>query len=81
MNQSAIAISLFDEYQTLSAEYQTLAHEAVLNEVGARHAVPFVPILRGGGEESTVRRALQVLRTNEQLNELESLLAFFATFV
>jgi predicted transposase YdaD len=40
-----------------------------------------VPILRGGGEESTVRRALQVLRTNEQLNELESLLAFFATFV
>ncbi len=43
--------------------------------------LPFVPILRGGGEESTVRRALQVLRTNEQLNELESLLAFFATFV
>jgi predicted transposase YdaD len=43
--------------------------------------LPFVPILRGGGEESTVRRALQVLRTNQQLNELESLLAFFATFV
>jgi predicted transposase YdaD len=28
-----------------------------------------------------VRRALQVLRTNEQLSELEPLLAFFATFV
>ena len=43
--------------------------------------LPFVPVLRGGGEESTVRRALQVLRTNEQFSELEPLLAFFATFV
>ncbi len=33
--------------------------------------IPFVPVLRGGGEESTVRRALQVLRTDEQLSELE----------
>lgn len=43
--------------------------------------LPFVPVLRGGGEESVVRRALQVLRTNEQLSELEPLLAFFAGFV
>jgi predicted transposase YdaD len=43
--------------------------------------LPFVPVLRGGGEESLVRRALQVLRTDEQLGELEPLLAFFATFV
>ncbi|MEB3826835.1 hypothetical protein, partial [Phormidium sp. CCY1219] len=43
--------------------------------------LPFVPILRNGGEESTVRRALQLLRSNEQLDELEPLLAFFATFV
>jgi predicted transposase YdaD len=43
--------------------------------------IPFVPILQGGGNESKVRQALQVLRTNEQLNDLESLLAFFATFV
>ncbi|NEQ26822.1 MAG: Rpn family recombination-promoting nuclease/putative transposase [Microcoleus sp. SIO2G3] len=43
--------------------------------------LPFVPVLRGGSEESTVRRALQVLRTDEQLRELEPLLAFFATFV
>ncbi len=43
--------------------------------------IPFVPVLRGGAEESVVRRALQVLRTDEQLSELEPLLAFFASFV
>ncbi|MBD1940133.1 DUF4351 domain-containing protein [Microcoleus sp. FACHB-68] len=43
--------------------------------------LPFVPVLRGGAEESTVRRALQTLRADEQLNQLETLLAFFATFV
>ncbi|MEH1842870.1 MAG: DUF4351 domain-containing protein [Nostoc sp.] len=43
--------------------------------------LPFVPILQGGGEVSVVQRALQALRADEQLNELESLLAFFASFV
>lgn len=43
--------------------------------------LPFVPMLRGGGEESVVRRAVQRLRDDEQLNELEPLLAFFAGFV
>ncbi|MEH2009446.1 Rpn family recombination-promoting nuclease/putative transposase [Nostoc sp.] len=43
--------------------------------------LPFVPILRGGGEASVVQRALQVLRADAQLNQLESLLAFFASFV
>ncbi|MEJ6487206.1 Rpn family recombination-promoting nuclease/putative transposase [Nostoc punctiforme UO1] len=43
--------------------------------------LPFVPILRGGGEVSVVQRALQALRADKQLNELESLLAFFASFV
>jgi predicted transposase YdaD len=43
--------------------------------------IPFVPILQGGGNESKVRQALQVLRTDQQLNDLESLLAFFSTFV
>ncbi|HLP90422.1 MAG TPA: DUF4351 domain-containing protein [Nostocaceae cyanobacterium] len=43
--------------------------------------LPFVPILRGGGEASVVQRALSQLRTLEQLNELEPLLAFFASFV
>ncbi|MDZ8257957.1 Rpn family recombination-promoting nuclease/putative transposase [Nostoc sp. ChiQUE01b] len=43
--------------------------------------LPFVPILQGGGEVSVVQRALQALRADAQLNELESLLAFFASFV
>ncbi|MDZ7958119.1 MAG: Rpn family recombination-promoting nuclease/putative transposase [Aulosira sp. DedQUE10] len=43
--------------------------------------IPFVPVLKGGGEESIVREALQVLRRQEQLDELEPLLAFFANFV
>ena len=43
--------------------------------------MPFVPILKDGGEEGTIRQALQLLREDEQLSELENLLAFFATFV
>ena len=43
--------------------------------------MPFVPILKGGGEQAVVQRALQVLQRDEQLSELESLLAFFASFV
>ena len=38
--------------------------------------LPFVPILRGGGEASIVQRALQELRADPQLNQLESLLPF-----
>lgn len=41
----------------------------------------FVPILKGGAEESTVQRALQILRADEQLSQLETVMAFFATFV
>ena len=43
--------------------------------------LPFVPILQGGENESTIREALQILRSNEQLSQLETVLAFFATFV
>lgn len=43
--------------------------------------LPFVPVLRGGGEEVIVRRAVQMLRREERLSELEPLLAFFAGFV
>ena len=43
--------------------------------------LPFVPILRGGGEPSTVRQALRELRANESLQDLEPLLSFFASFV
>jgi predicted transposase YdaD len=43
--------------------------------------LPFVPILKGGDDESTIREALQMLRADEQLNQFETVLAFFATFV
>lgn len=43
--------------------------------------LPFVPILKGGENESTIREALQILRADEKLNQLETVLAFFATFV
>lgn len=43
--------------------------------------LPFVPILKGGENESKIREALQILRADEELNQLETVLAFFATFV
>jgi len=43
--------------------------------------LPFVPILKGGGEETIVREAVIKLRENEQLSDLEPLLSFFASFV
>ena len=43
--------------------------------------LPFAPVLKGGGNEQTVRRALVQLQQNEQLVELQSLLGFFASFV
>ncbi|MBI3946938.1 MAG: hypothetical protein HY321_13525 [Armatimonadetes bacterium] len=43
--------------------------------------IPFVPVLRGGGSETVVRKALHALRGEERLSEMESLLAFFASFV
>jgi predicted transposase YdaD len=43
--------------------------------------LPFVPVLQGGGNEAMVRRALHELRADAQLRDLESLLAFFASFV
>lgn len=43
--------------------------------------LPFAPVLKGSSESSVVQRALQVLRTNEQLSDLEPLLAFFASLV
>ncbi|MGH1396564.1 MAG: Rpn family recombination-promoting nuclease/putative transposase [Trichormus sp.] len=43
--------------------------------------LPFVPILQGGNDESIIREALQILRRDEDLNQLETVLAFFATFV
>ncbi len=50
-------------------------------EQNIRTLLPFVPILKGGGEEQMVRQALRELRADEELSELESLLSFFSTFV
>ncbi|HLP90930.1 MAG TPA: Rpn family recombination-promoting nuclease/putative transposase [Nostocaceae cyanobacterium] len=43
--------------------------------------LPFVPILKGGNNEPIIREALRILRTDEQLSQLETVLGFFATFV
>ena len=43
--------------------------------------LPFVPILKGGNQELLVRQALRQLQADQQLSELEPLLAFFASFV
>ncbi|WP_392531611.1 Rpn family recombination-promoting nuclease/putative transposase [Nostoc sp. C117] len=50
-------------------------------EMSLPSLLPFVPILKGGENESTIREALRMLRADEQLNQLETVLAFFATFV
>jgi predicted transposase YdaD len=54
--------------------------EIALNQP-VRTLLPFVPLLRGGGEERVVRRALTALRADEDLRDLEPLLAYFASFV
>ncbi|MFM7576336.1 MAG: DUF4351 domain-containing protein [Microcystaceae cyanobacterium] len=43
--------------------------------------LPFVPILKGGNEPPVIRQALRELQNDENLNELEPLLSFFASFV
>jgi predicted transposase YdaD len=53
----------------------------IVFEQNLRSLLPFVPILKGGGEETVVREALRELRADEDLNELEPLLSFFASFV
>ena len=43
--------------------------------------VKWAPILKGGTEEATIQSALQILRADEKLSQLETVMAFFATFV
>lgn len=43
--------------------------------------LPFVPVLHGGDNEPTIRKAVRTLRTDERLSDLEPLLGFFAMFV
>jgi predicted transposase YdaD len=46
-----------------------------------RPLLPFVPVLKGGGDERVIRQALAALRADEQLSDIEPLLAYFARFV
>ncbi|BAZ16027.1 hypothetical protein NIES4071_79000 [Calothrix sp. NIES-4071] len=48
---------------------------------GVSSLLPFVPILKNGGDEATIEQALRVLRADEELEQFEMLLGFFATFV
>lgn len=43
--------------------------------------LPFVPILKGGNDESRIQQALNTIRQNTDLGQLETVLAFFASFV
>nr|WP_199313561.1 hypothetical protein [Leptolyngbya sp. FACHB-671] len=54
---------------------------AIVFEQSLSALLPFVPVLKQGAEVSAVQQALTLLRQDEQLIELESLLAFFASFV
>ncbi|MFN6518294.1 MAG: Rpn family recombination-promoting nuclease/putative transposase [Nostoc sp. CreGUA01] len=84
-------VSVVNSYQTEFLGLRAIQDYRVINlwEVDAEivfrqplpSLLPFVPILRGGSETSVVQQALQQLRTSEQLNQLEPLLAFFASFV
>ncbi len=43
--------------------------------------LPFTPILKGGGSGEVLSKTVALLRADQSLAELETLLAFFATFV
>lgn len=50
-------------------------------EPALRALLPFVPALRGGTEQTVIRRALNTLRDDAELRDLETLLGFLAGFV
>lgn len=79
--------SYFSEFAGLQArqDYRVInlweVNAEIVFERSLTALLPFVPVLKGGGEKSTVQRALRLLRNDEKLSDLETLLAFFATFV
>lgn len=73
-----LGIQAYQSYQVINL--WTVEAELVF-EQSLKALLPFVPILKQGGDTATVQRALNQLRQDERLVELESLLAFFATFV
>ena len=84
-------IQILDTYSSQFKGLRTLQEYHVINlwEIEAELVfqesitalLPFVPILKGGGQPDVVQEALQQLRRDERLSELEPLLSFFATFV
>jgi predicted transposase YdaD len=87
----AATVTVADRYERSFMGMQARRDERVINlwevDVSVVFAqpipplLPFVPVLQGGGNEAMVRRALHELRADAQLRDLESLLAFFASFV
>lgn len=83
--------AIVDSYESQVLGLQARQDYRVINlwEVDAEIAfqqplpslLPFVPVLKGGDEVAVVQQAVQLLRADEQLSELEPLLAFFASFV
>ncbi|HIK11932.1 MAG TPA: Rpn family recombination-promoting nuclease/putative transposase [Oscillatoriaceae cyanobacterium M33_DOE_052] len=79
--------SYFSEFAGLQArqDYRVInlweVNAEIVFERSLTALLPFVPVLKGGGAESTVQQALRLLRDDEKLSDLETLLAFFATFV
>jgi predicted transposase YdaD len=88
-NQTKVTIptSYSSEFMGICArqDYRVINLWEVSAEIVFREKIstllPFVPILKGGGEETVVRTALRELRADESLQDLEPLLSFFASFV
>jgi len=84
-------VTIVDRYEGTCMGLQARQDYRVINlweeeaeqafEEPLRALLPFVPVLKGGGEEAVVREAVRRLRADETLREMEPLLAFFASFV
>ncbi len=87
----ASTVTILDRYESNFMGLQSRQDYQVINlweieasivfEQSLNALLPFVPVLKNGGETTVVQRALNQLRGDQQLVELESLLAFFASFV
>jgi predicted transposase YdaD len=75
---SFLGIRAYQDYRVINL-WEVEA--ATVFEQSLDSLLPFVPVLKQGAEVATVQQALTLLRQDEQLVELESLLAFFASFV
>ena len=80
---------ILDRYQEEFLGKKALQEYHVINlwEVDAQLAfsqkplLPFVPIMKGGDDQKLIQQALNELRADDKLQELEMTLAFFASFV